>query len=235
MTETHTALSMITKAGVATHKIVVGVTSYGRSYQMTTPGCTGPDCTYEGPTSKATQGSCTVTNGYLAYAEINQIIATNQNIQRFKDDSDSNILVYNSNQWVAYMDDTTKAGRISTYRGWKFRGSSDWAVDLQAVVPQPIADTAPDDPSINSAINPYIEGCSPGQANLIRQSWQDAGMLARAHYEWVPGGKWQPAMDLYLGKGSANDHSFFWGDRPRLSKYHPNLIVVWSETTVELS
>lgn len=31
-TETHTALSMITKAGVPSNKIVVGVTSYGRAF-----------------------------------------------------------------------------------------------------------------------------------------------------------------------------------------------------------
>lgn len=40
LTETYTALAMITKAGVSTNKIVVGVSSYGRSFQMADSSCT---------------------------------------------------------------------------------------------------------------------------------------------------------------------------------------------------
>jgi len=53
-TETLDALSMITKAGVTTNKIAVGVASYGRSFKGTTAGCTGPMCTFVGPDSGAT-------------------------------------------------------------------------------------------------------------------------------------------------------------------------------------
>ena len=67
---------MITKAGVPTNKVVVGVTSYGRAYQMTTPGCTGPSCTYTGTSSGAAAGRCTGTQGYIADAEIQEIIAS---------------------------------------------------------------------------------------------------------------------------------------------------------------
>ncbi|KFZ19439.1 hypothetical protein V502_03643 [Pseudogymnoascus sp. VKM F-4520 (FW-2644)] len=56
MTETTNALVMITKAGVPTNKIIVGVTSYGRSFKMTDPNCTGPMCTYVGPLSAAKKG-----------------------------------------------------------------------------------------------------------------------------------------------------------------------------------
>ncbi|KFY83394.1 hypothetical protein V500_10074, partial [Pseudogymnoascus sp. VKM F-4518 (FW-2643)] len=48
LTETINALSMITKAGVASNKIVVGVTSYGRSFKMAQAGCTGPECLFTG-------------------------------------------------------------------------------------------------------------------------------------------------------------------------------------------
>ena len=37
-TETQSALSMITKAGVPSNMVVVGVSSYGRSFQMSTAG-----------------------------------------------------------------------------------------------------------------------------------------------------------------------------------------------------
>ncbi|KAL4790146.1 putative necrosis-inducing factor-domain-containing protein [Aspergillus venezuelensis] len=39
---------MITKAGVPGEKVVVGVTSYGRSSKMATPGCWGPNCQFTG-------------------------------------------------------------------------------------------------------------------------------------------------------------------------------------------
>ncbi|KAJ6448445.1 glycoside hydrolase superfamily [Mycena sanguinolenta] len=135
LTETLNAFSMITKAGVPSNKLIVGVTSYGRAFKMTTAGCTGPLCTFTGPSSGATPGPCTNTAGYIANAEINQIIAAG-GVQTFHDGpSDSDILVYNSVQWVAYMDDDTKASRTLTYKGLNMGGVSDWAVDLQAYLP----------------------------------------------------------------------------------------------------
>lgn len=132
-TETHTSLSMITKAGVPSNKIVVGVTSYGRSFQMTESGCTGPMCTYTGPDSGATPGRCTQTAGYLANAEINEILSTDTSAHTFYDNpSESDIMVYNDTQWVSYMSDNTKTARTATYLGWDFLGTVDWAIDLAA-------------------------------------------------------------------------------------------------------
>jgi GH18 family chitinase len=68
---------MITKAGVSSTKVIVGVSSYGRSFEMVDAGCTGPMCKYTGPDSGATPGKCTNTAGYLANAEIDQIIDSN--------------------------------------------------------------------------------------------------------------------------------------------------------------
>ncbi|KAL5043915.1 hypothetical protein BDW71DRAFT_216052 [Aspergillus fruticulosus] len=130
MTETKTALSMITKAGVPSNKVVVGVSSYGRSFKMTSADCTGPDCTYVGSESDALAGRCTQTNGYIANAEINEIISTNPTAETWLDDSDSNILVYNETEWVAYMDDNNKADRDTVYAGYNMGGSVNWAVDL---------------------------------------------------------------------------------------------------------
>lgn len=61
MTETINALSMVTKAGLPASKVVVGITSYGRSFKMTTAGCTGVDCKFMGPASGAAKGRCTGT------------------------------------------------------------------------------------------------------------------------------------------------------------------------------
>jgi chitinase len=124
---------MITKAGVPSKKVVVGLSSYGRSFQMVKAGCIGPMCQYTGPKSGATPGRCTKTAGYIANAEINEIIASNDSAEKsFDSGSDSNILVYNNTQWVAYLDETTKSTRTEYYESLNMGGTTDWAVDLQS-------------------------------------------------------------------------------------------------------
>ncbi|KAJ6448584.1 hypothetical protein C8R45DRAFT_1224651 [Mycena sanguinolenta] len=169
LTETLNAFSMITKAGVPSNKLIVGVTSYGRSFQMTTAGCTGPLCTFTGPLSGATPGPCTNTAGYIANAEIDQIIA-NGGVQTFHDDeSDSDILVYNSVQWVAYMDDDTKTSRTSTYKGLNMGGVSDWAVDLQAYLP---AYTPPTPPPVRNPCT-QVQGWVANWANYLLDNYYE--------------------------------------------------------------
>lgn len=99
-TETNYALAMVTRAGVDTNKISVGVTSYGRSFKMTKAGCTGPTCTYTGPESGAEKGECTDTAGYLANAEIDKIVKDSSKKAKVSYDkaSDSSIVVYNDVQ-----------------------------------------------------------------------------------------------------------------------------------------
>ncbi|CAD6446912.1 f6d5cff8-cbfa-480f-9e27-745d368ed426 [Sclerotinia trifoliorum] len=146
LTETLDSLSMITKAGVESNKVIVGVTSYGRSFQMTTPGCYLDSCTYTGPTSDAYAGACTQTPGYIANAEIDSIISRNATVLSTDgssvgvtgtpfvhlDDSYSNIVVYNDDQWISYMNDANKIVRTALYRHYNFGGTADWAVDLQS-------------------------------------------------------------------------------------------------------
>lgn len=138
-TETRISLAMVTKAGVKSNKVVVGIASYGRSFYMSEPGCTGPDCTYTGTNkiSDAAEGRCTNTSGYISNAEIRDLILQGQNdhsgikIKQWYDaGSDSDMLVYNDQEWVAYMSDTTKGSRTNWYKGLNFGGTSDWAVDL---------------------------------------------------------------------------------------------------------
>lgn len=65
-TETYSSLVLVTKAGVPPWKLHVGISSYGRSYKMTDPGCTAPECTFTGSfyVSEAEPGPCTGTSGY---------------------------------------------------------------------------------------------------------------------------------------------------------------------------
>ncbi|KFY95395.1 hypothetical protein V500_02787 [Pseudogymnoascus sp. VKM F-4518 (FW-2643)] len=136
MTETTNALVMITKAGVPTNKIIVGVTSYGRSFTMTDPNCTGPMCTYVGPLSAAKKGLCTDTAGYISNAEIDTIIDQGGAIKTWSDkETVSDFLVYGGTEWVAYMLEENKRQRSSRYLDLKLSGVSDWAIDLQEFLP----------------------------------------------------------------------------------------------------
>ncbi|KAK3196417.1 hypothetical protein K4F52_000299 [Lecanicillium sp. MT-2017a] len=131
-TETMNALAMITKAGAASNKVVVGVASYGRSFKMETAGCTGPGCKFTGSprVSNAYKGRCTQTGGYISNAEIAEIIAGGR-VNKQWQDVGSNIMVFNDTEWVAYMDDDTKEMRSKVYDSYNFAGTTDWAVDLQ--------------------------------------------------------------------------------------------------------
>ncbi|EHL02905.1 putative Acidic mammalian chitinase [Glarea lozoyensis 74030] len=133
MTETMYALAMITKAGVPSNKVNIGVSSYGRSFKMSESLCSGPTCSFEGPTSLAAEGECTGTPGILANAEIDQIIAWSDNATTHYDaGSESDILVYQETEWVAYLSDNSKKWRQDLFKKLNFGGSVDWAVDLQS-------------------------------------------------------------------------------------------------------
>jgi hypothetical protein len=153
LNETKTALAMITKAGVQSDKITVGVSSYGRQFRMTDPSCSGPDCTYVGPDGKGTKGRCTNEPAYISNAEIAEIIATNPSAKVVSSNGHSKFLTYSGmrnaasgpiiddvvgrsiqfesgSNWVSYMDDNDKSARTEIWKGLNFGGTIDWAVDL---------------------------------------------------------------------------------------------------------
>jgi chitinase len=170
LTETLNALSMITKAGVPSNMIAVGVSSYGRSFKMTAAGCWTSQCTYTGPDSGALPGPCTNTSGYISNYEINKITSQNPSAAtHFDQDSYSNIMVYNDTQWVAYMNDSNKATRKLVYPALNFLGIADWAVDLLseggASNSSSSAETIYIDPGIWSSATPQV--VAPPGASLI--------------------------------------------------------------------
>ncbi|KAK0705051.1 hypothetical protein B0H67DRAFT_498289 [Lasiosphaeris hirsuta] len=143
MTETMNALSMVTKAGAETRKLIVGVTSYGRSFRMAKADCDGPNCFFTGSAnvSEAEPGECTGTSGYIADAEIRRInnFYAGDSRDGFKSwydkGSESDIMVWPSskgNNWVSYMGPDEKKKRIDKYKGLNMGGTTDWAIDLGA-------------------------------------------------------------------------------------------------------
>jgi hypothetical protein len=129
--ETLSALTMITKAGVPSNKIIVGLTSYGRQFKMTDPSCTHANCTYVGPQSKATPGRCTDVPDYISNAEIKEIIQKNPTAKVFNTGGSSKYMTYDGN-WVSYMDDKDKIERTNLWKGMNFGGVVDWAIDLNS-------------------------------------------------------------------------------------------------------
>lgn len=158
----------ITKAGVPSNQVVVGVTSYGRSFAMAEAGCYKPGCTYLGSAddSQATPGNCTQTAGYLANAEILAILANSSRVnENYIDiDSNTNILVYDDTQWVGWMSDGIKTSRKSVYQGLSMGGWTGWATDLQEANDPPFTSDSWTNFITKAVLNldPYVEGNRTG-------------------------------------------------------------------------
>jgi Glycosyl hydrolases family 18 len=135
-TETIQALTMVTKAGVPSNKIVMGTASYARSFQQTNPSCYTPECTFTGPASGATAGECTATPGYIGFGELQQIIDNGTVRKQYYDEvSGSDILLYNTADWAAYTNVTTSLlDRYTLAQGMNLLGTGEWAVDLRGDV-----------------------------------------------------------------------------------------------------
>jgi hypothetical protein len=148
---------------VASNKVVVGVSSYGRSFAMADASCYGPTCFYTGTASQsnAEVGPCTGTAGYISDAEVNEIITNNASRinQNFLDPtSNSRIVVYDNIQWVAMMDDTIRSERNTLYTGLNMGGSTNWASDLETYNNAPGGKTWPTYLlSVKSGIDPWAE------------------------------------------------------------------------------
>jgi chitinase len=87
---------MVTKAGVEARKLVVGVSSYGRSFKMSSARCKGPMCTFTGPESGAAKGKCTETAGYISNAELEALIHSHSgDVEKWHDaTTDSDYMIF---------------------------------------------------------------------------------------------------------------------------------------------
>ncbi|KAF3392821.1 hypothetical protein F1880_008720 [Penicillium rolfsii] len=207
LTETMNSLAMITKAGVPSNRVVVGVASYGRSFAMADAGCHGPDCQFMGTraNSYATKGRCTGTAGYLANAEINEIIMGNSSGLNARDtvsirvnqhyldkESDSNILIYDDTQWVAYMSPEIRESRVSKYQSLNMGGSVNWATDLESFEEAPTGNWSDFKAAILAKKNP-LEGSDLHDGNWSSLTCDDEYYTATPYY--TPAQRWA-ALDV---------------------------------------
>lgn len=206
LTETKQSLAMITKAGVPGAKVIVGVTSYGRSFKMADPGCWGPNCLFTGDrlNSQAAKGVCTGTAGYIADAEIGEIMNGNSRaagrvVTSFVDaSSNSDILVYDDGEWVSWMSPSTKKTRAALYSAWGMGGTTDWASDLQTYhdVPSPVDSWASFKQLVMGGFDPKLDTRT---GNWTELTCTAEHMVHDTKY--TPSERWK-AMD---GDGAWND------------------------------
>ncbi|KAJ3122671.1 hypothetical protein HK100_011889, partial [Physocladia obscura] len=142
MTEISASLTMIQKAGVPSNKILLGIGFYGRSFLQTDPNCsTAGICTFQNPGSidptidnyvnTATPGACTQTGGVLAFFEIEQIRKLSSTVRStyFDPKALTNIMTYNSNDWIAFEDQNTLALKIAQATSLCLGGVIVWSID----------------------------------------------------------------------------------------------------------
>ncbi|KAJ1964543.1 hypothetical protein GGI12_001354 [Dipsacomyces acuminosporus] len=133
ITETWDALAMITKAGVPSNKVIVGMGLYGRSFKQANPGCEATTCPFTGPSSGATPGRCTGTAGYISFYEAMEIASSSRKRNLYYDSvSDSWIMSYDQDQWAAFMDGNIFDSRRTKYTSSNLGGIVIWAIDLMS-------------------------------------------------------------------------------------------------------
>ncbi|CAK7236302.1 hypothetical protein SEUCBS140593_009574 [Sporothrix eucalyptigena] len=221
LTETLNALSMVTKAGLPSNKVVVGVTSYGRSFHMAEAGCYTAECQFTGSASvsDATPGPCTNTAGFLSDAEIKAILAgtsesgsaggpSNTVTASYVDAaSNSNILVYNGNQWVSWMSADVRASRTAQYQGLSMGGTANWAIDLEDFHDAPASTSSW--PDFISDVLLGIDFSGSGNEEFITGNWStltcdspatsiDSGLTSAQRWaELDCADAWSDAINIY--------------------------------------
>ncbi|KAM0276289.1 hypothetical protein ACHAQH_006919 [Verticillium albo-atrum] len=132
LTLTQGALSMVTKAGVPSNKIMVGVSSYGRGFKMAEKSCEGPSCFFLGGRnqSPAKPGVCTGTSGYTADAEMMQITRMakagfdSTEMSSYHDDSSDSDIFHLQRRRVGVVDEARDKGQPQA------TGAVDLSVDV---------------------------------------------------------------------------------------------------------
>lgn len=100
--------------------------------------------------SDANPGRCTKTPGYLAYAEITEILARADGVTSFHDGASNTDVILYKGDYVSYMTPTTKDTRRNDWKALNFAGTIDWAVDLQSFTHDDM-NLAPDRPKSGEA------------------------------------------------------------------------------------
>lgn len=60
-------------------------------------------------------------------------------------------------------------------------------------------------PTFSIQTKRYLYRCDDLDKKIEKEAWDAQLAIAQEAKNWVPGGRWQPAMDLYMGKDCASN------------------------------
>jgi hypothetical protein len=157
---------------------------------------------------------CTGIAGYLTDAEIAKIMKDSSRVVKSYVDTTSNsdVLIYDNDEWVSYMSAATKKVRTSLYAAWGLGGTTDWATDLQMYhdVPKPAY-------SWTNFIVLASSGGDPKMDHMRNGNWTDFNCTALAVIDFLnytPSEQWRlmgadAAWDdiVWIWKDTDSQHS----------------------------
>lgn len=161
LTEIKLALDLYWRNSISPDKINLGLGFYGRSFQLTDPGCYQPGCLFKGG---ANPGPCTANSGTLSYREIMDVIAENTLTPYYDKEDQVKYITWDSDQWVSYDDQDTFQAKIKFANDQGLGGLLIWSLDQ---------DTAQLD-ALSGVIYPKTLGSIGAQAEGA-DNWENAG------------------------------------------------------------
>lgn len=105
----------------------MGFGFYGRSFQLSSSGCSTPGCQFSGG---ASPGPCSATSGILYYYEIQAMLSQHPTLKPVWDKTSAvKYVVFNGNQWVSYDDSDTFKQKVDWANTQGLGGALIWASD----------------------------------------------------------------------------------------------------------
>lgn len=160
LTEIKDALDLFWRNGVPATKLNLGLGFYGRSFQLTDPGCSAPGCLFKGG---ASPGPCTKNSGTLSYSEIMDVIKQYSLTPVYDKENAVKYITWNKDQWVSFDDKETFQQKIKFANDLGLGGLLIWALDLDT----------PDLQALQGVIYPKTISALQSQADTVNQ-WQSA-------------------------------------------------------------
>ncbi len=160
LTEISLALDLFWRNEVDPGKVNMGLGFYGRSFQLSDPGCSTPGCMFKAGASK---GPCTDNSGTLSYREIMDIIDEYSLTPYYDEVNAVKYITWGGDQWVSYDDIDTFQQKIDFANSLGLGGVLIWALDLDT----------PDLDALQAVIYPGKLGAK-AEASTTANSWENA-------------------------------------------------------------
>ncbi|GAP90626.2 putative glycoside hydrolase family 18 protein [Rosellinia necatrix] len=126
LTEIKLALDLYWRNSIPANKLNLGLGFYGRSFQLSDPGCSMPGCLFKGG---ASPGPCTQNSGTLSYREIMDVISTNGLTPYYDKTNQVKYVTWGGDQWVSYDDQETFQAKIKLANEMGLGGVLIWSLD----------------------------------------------------------------------------------------------------------